>query len=253
MSRLHEHAHRVIYEGDREAARYVLRCYADRKGWTDETFRARWDGVSALLIWWDALDPTSRPPLGALDGDDARAFLTELEARGLARTTIRGYRSGARALVCALHNFGTLPTGTVDPFKDVALLPPKRIYQLNPALLSQQKPLTALRLELLVALLNLGMSIPEICACRRFDFEFKYRRLFGYKKRSVKLGATAMAACTKRIDATPSLNERTWLRLLGWNADTARRYLNEVGKTENKFKASQPIRSDLRIDRIRKP
>ena len=165
MSRLHEYTQRVIYQGDREAARYILRCYADRKGWTDETFRARWDGVSALLMWWDALEPTSRPPLGALDGDDARAFLAELEARGLARTTIQGYRSGARALIYALHNFGTLLTATVDPFKDMALLPPKRIYKLDPALLSQQKPLTVLRLELLVALLNLsGSDSPPLAA-----------------------------------------------------------------------------------------
>ena len=51
MSRLHEHVQRVVYQGDREAARYVLRYYTDRKGWTDETFRARWDGVGALLVW----------------------------------------------------------------------------------------------------------------------------------------------------------------------------------------------------------
>ena len=168
-SRLHEHIQRVIYQGDREAARYVLRCYADRKGWTDETFRARWDGVGALLVWWDALDPRSRPPLVALDGDDAQAFLAELEARGLARTTIRGYRAGARALIRALNDFSTIPTDTADPFKDVALLPPKRIYKLDPALLSQQKPLTALRLEVLVALLNLGMSVPEVCTVRHSE------------------------------------------------------------------------------------
>ncbi len=231
MSRLHEHVQRVVHQGDREAARYVLRYYADRKGWTDETFRARWDGVGALLMWWDALDPTSRPPLGALDGDDARAFLTELEARGLARTTIRGYRAGARALIRVLNDFSTIPTDTADPFKDVALLPPKRIYKLDPALLSQQKPLTALRLELLVALLNLGMSVPEICSCRRFDLELKQRRLLGYRKRSVKLGVTALVACTKLTGARPLQNERPWSRLLGWNADTARRHLKAVGMT----------------------
>ena len=187
-------------------------------------------------MWWCSLDPTSRPPLGALDSDNARAFLVELEARGLARTTIQGYRSGARALIYALHNFGTLLTATVDPFKDVTLLPPKRIYQLNPALLSQQKSLTALKLEVLVALLNLGMSVPEICSCRRFDLELEQRRLLGYKKRSIKLGVTAIVVYTKLISIKTLLEEQSWLRLLGWSADTARRHLKAVGMTVNRFR-----------------
>lgn len=231
MSKLHDHALKATYGGDRKSARYVLRDYADRKGWADETFRARWDGASALLFWWDTLDREVRPPLGALDGDDARAFIAALEVQGLSRATIRGYRSGAHALTRALHNLVAAPTGMYDPFKGVTLSPPRRVHELDPAWLAQEKPLTVLRLELLVALLNLGMSVPEACAARRSDLVLERRLLYGYRQRMVKLGARAVSAYAALTDATPSSRCLGWMRLLGWSADTARRHLNGVGLT----------------------
>lgn len=164
MSKLHDHARRAAYYGDRRSARFVLRTYADRKGWANETFRARWDGASALLSWWDTLDEEVRPPLGALDGDDAQVFVADLEAQGLSRTTIRGYRAGASVLTPALHELSASAETAYNPFKGVSLSPPKRVYELDPKLLGRQKRLTALRLELLVALSNLGVSVPEVCA-----------------------------------------------------------------------------------------
>ncbi len=233
QKQVHKHAHRAAYQGDFQSAFYVLRLHADLRGWTDETLRARWDGASALLTWWHTLEPETRPPLDALDTEDAQAFLTHLEARGLAKATIRGYRAGARSLTRSLRELGTSPSPvrTYDPFKAVSVTPARRVYALDPAVLEKEKPRVALRLELLVALLNLGMSVPEICCCKRDDLDLKYRRLFGYKKRSVKLGAKAVAAYVALTDATPASHLKSWSWLLGWNADTARRHLKRVGVT----------------------
>lgn len=227
MSKLHDHVRRAAYGGDRESARYVLRNYADRRGWADETFRARWDGASALLSWWDALDTEMRPPLCALDGDDARAFVAYLEDQGLASTTIRGYRAGASVLTRALHE-PSASSAAYNPFKAVTLSPPKRVYELDPALLAREKPLTVFRLELLVALLNLGMSVPEVCAARRSDLVLERRLLYGYKQRMVKLGARAVLAYAALTDAVLPSCRHGWSRLLGWNADTARRHLQRT-------------------------
>ena len=106
---LPELARLAAFDGDFDAARYVLRWYADRRGWSDETVRARWDGSSALLGWWHGLDAPERPPLDNLGENDARAFLAVSEAQGLARTTVRGYRHGASALTKALRAARTLP------------------------------------------------------------------------------------------------------------------------------------------------
>lgn len=233
QKQVHKHAQRAAYHGDVRNALYVLRLHADLKGWTDETLRARWDGAAALLTWWHTLDPEMRPPLDALDVEDARAFLTSLEVRGLARTTVRGYRAGARSLTRSLRELGTSPKPeeTYDPFKAVCVSPAKRVYALDPTVLEKEKPRVALRLELLVALLNLGMSVPEICCCKRHDLDLKCGRLFGYKKRSVKLGAKAVAACVALANATPASHLKSWSWLLGWNADTARRHLKRVGVT----------------------
>ncbi len=228
MSKLHDHAQRTAYHGDRKSARYILRGYADRKGWANETFRARWDGASALLAWWHLLDPATRPPLSALDAEDARAFLADLEAQGLARTTVRGYRAGASILTRALHDLSATPTKTYNPFKGVSLSPPKRVYELDPDLLGRQKRLTALRLELLVALLNLGMSVPEVCAARHSDLVLERRLLYGYRQRITRLGAKAVSAAVALVDATPATRRHGWMRLLGWNADTARRHLRHT-------------------------
>lgn len=70
-------------------------------------------------------------------------------------------------------------------------------------------------LELLVALLNLGMSVPEICCRKRHDLNLEDRRLLGYKKRSVKLGARAVAVCVALANATPSFHKKSWSWLLG--------------------------------------
>lgn len=124
MSRpaLPELARLTAYEANYVAARYVLRWYADGKGWTNETFRARWDGASALLGRWHEQGAPDRPPLDALSGDDARAFVAALGAKGLARATVRGYRAGASAITKALRAAKTLPPSfdeRYNPFEGV--------------------------------------------------------------------------------------------------------------------------------------
>lgn len=102
-TKLQDHALAASRYGDIKSARYVLRHHADRKRWCDETFRARWDGAAALLAWWYTLESVAKPPLDDLKPEDARAFLSYLETQGLARSTMKGYRTGAAAFTSALR------------------------------------------------------------------------------------------------------------------------------------------------------
>src|SRR5687768_3193773 len=93
----------ISLHGDTASAKRLLRHLADHKGWCDETTRARWDGVAALLAWWHSLESALRPPLWDLSSDDARSFLEYLESMDLARSTLKGYRIGASAFSAALR------------------------------------------------------------------------------------------------------------------------------------------------------
>lgn len=228
---LTDHARTATYEGDFDAARYVLRWYADRKRWTDETFRARWDGASALLGWWHGLEEAARPPLDHLTQEDAGAFLAFLAQQGLARTTIRGYRSGASALTQALRGARTLPAvfnPDYDPFRSVCPAPTlKPTPYVSPKLLAALEPRPRARLELLLALLALGMSVPEVCACRWDDVNLAGRFLLGYGKRYVTLSARAVMAF-EGLESVQPRRKGYVQRVLAWNADTARRWVKRV-------------------------
>jgi len=62
-----------------------------------------------LVTWWHEQDKMLRPPLDNLSVEDAQDFIASLERRGLARSTVQGYRSGASALTKALRAMRTLP------------------------------------------------------------------------------------------------------------------------------------------------
>ena len=114
----------VAHYGDRPRAQRILLVYGDYKVWSDETRRARWDGAASLLTWWHEQDETLRPPLDNLSAVDAQGYLGWLEAQGLARSTIQGYRSGAQALTKALQGMRTLPIkfdASYDPFAGAKL------------------------------------------------------------------------------------------------------------------------------------
>ncbi len=228
---LTDRARAAAYEGDFRAARYALRWYADRKGWADETFRARWDGASALLGWWHEQDAPERPPLDDLNEADATAFLDALAQQGLARATVKGYRSGASALTKVLRGARTLPPTldeTYDPFGSVKPAPTKKpVPTIDQNRLENLPPLPCARLELLLALLAHGMSVPEACACLRRDLDVRQRFLLGYHRRCVTLGARAVGAL-ERLDRLQPERKGGFDRLLGWNADTARKWLNQI-------------------------
>lgn len=230
-ARLLEYARLASYNGHVQAAHYVLRWYADRQAWTDETFRARWDGASALLVWWGELAETARPPLDNLSQRDALAFLDCLAERGLAKTTIRGYRSGASALTKALRGARTLPASfdvQYAPFKSVhPVRTSHRTLLVNTHRLHNLPPAARARLELLLALLALGMSVPEVCACAWHDIDTNKRFLLGYHKRYVTLGVPAVKALTQLLEIRPRKGDYAE-RLLGWNADTARFWLKRI-------------------------
>jgi hypothetical protein len=228
---LQDHALAASRYGESKSARVVLRHLADRRGWCDETFRARWDGGAALLSWWHTLEPVSRPPLADLNTDDARSFLDHLEGQGLARSTLRGYRVGAAALTSALRACREHPVvfdAAYVPFKGAFVTPPKP----SPVSASDvdmgcvTSPLAHARLELLLALMALGLSLPAVCSRLWMDVNLPRRLLVGYKGRTVVLGAEAVAALEALLELRPKLHGGQ--RVLGWQPATARRWLKEV-------------------------
>ena len=230
-------ARAVSQTGNVTAARYLFQFYSDRKRWTAETYRARWDGAAALLSWWHAKDSSKRPPLDNLSAQDARDFLSSLERRGLARTTVKGYRSGADALTKALRGARTIPLKedpTYTPFDGIYPRLEKREHPQIDAdfLAALPSPLSRAKLELLAALLDLGMSVPEVCACIWRDVNLESRFLIGYKKRSIQFGVVAVMAFERLLSLSSTKLEGSFQRVLGWNADTARRWLKRVRSDE---------------------
>lgn len=228
---LQDHAHAASRYGDATGARVVLQHLADRKGWCDETFRARWDGAAALLVWWHSLEPVSRPPLADLNTDDARSFLDHLEGQGLARSTLKGYRVGAAALTGALRACREHPVvfdPAYTPFKGVFITPPKptSVSASDVDMGHVISPLARARLELLLALMALGVSLPEVCSRLWMDINLPRRLMVGYKGRTVVLGAEAVAALETLLELRPKLHGGQ--RVLGWQPATARRWLKEV-------------------------
>jgi integrase len=230
-TRLQDCAFAASRYGDIKSARYVLRHHADRKRWCDETLRARWDGATALLNWWHVLDPVERPPLDDLKREDARAFLSYLETQGLARSTMKGYRTGASAFTCALRGYQERPVvfdHDYAPFKDVFITPVKK--PLNPRqdleLDEVASPLARARLELLFALTALGMSLPEVCSRRWGDVNLKDRIIVGYRGRCLGYGVDVVTALEALLALRPKQHGGQWM--LGWQADTAGSWLKWV-------------------------
>lgn len=233
MVTLPDYAHAAAHRGIKLYARHVLLIYGDYQHWSDETRRARWDGAASLLGWWHDQDKTTRPPLDNLNDADARDYLRWLESQGLARSTIRGYRCGARALTKALRGMRSLPVrfdAKYDPFASVHLAPVEKPLPTisKERLETIPSPLARARLELLLALVALGMSIPEVCACRWFEVDLAHRTVRGYKQRQVRLGAPAVETLSQLLKVQSNPDLKSPKRLLGWNADTVRRWLKQV-------------------------
>ena len=229
---LPDYARSAAHHGDRYSARYVLLVYGDYQGWSDESRRARWDGAASLLGWWHEQDKMLRPPLDNLSTEDVRDYLRWLEAQGLARSTVRGYRSGAKALTRALRGTQTLPIkldAEYDPFAGVQLSKlTKPVSTASKEVLEQiVSPLIRVRLELLLALLALGLSIPEVCTRRWFEVDLKARFVLGYKQRKVQFGVPA-ALAFERFLRIHKKEPPNYARVLGWTPDTARRWLRRV-------------------------
>jgi hypothetical protein len=220
----------VSLHGDTASAKRLLRHLADHRGWCDETMRARWDGVAALLAWWHSLEPALRPPLWDLSPDDARSFLEYLESMDLARSTLNGYRIGASGFSAALRAYRSSP-GAFDPayapFKDVyPTRDQKEPFTTDIDLTPIASPITKARLELLLALLHLGMSVPEACSRTGMDLNASRRLLVGYRHRTVVLGAQAVTALEtlEKLKPSPYRNSQ----LIGWRPATARKWLRRI-------------------------
>lgn len=144
--------------GERSAAFDLLDYLAAQRRWSFETLRARWDGAAKFLTWWHTLED-EQPELLNVSSQHAQAFLDALYAEGLTTSTIRGYREGARAFLKYLysihHNLNE--EHSYHPFKGTTLpRPPKASFPVDQGKLELESPKNKARLELLVALLNLG-------------------------------------------------------------------------------------------------
>jgi hypothetical protein len=229
-----EQSRATAYSGSRRDAKMVLQTYGlTHRRWTTETMRARWDGAAALLDWWHALEPSKRPPLDNLRGGNARAFISTLEKKGLTRSTIKGYRMGASALTKALHwgcGGQEQPDTTYNPFRDI--LPAQTEHK--PPQIDREKLeaiddiRTRAKLEALLALLNLGLSVPEACTRYWSDVSIRRRELTRYHRQRIEIHAEAVEALETLWAVLPRSCQSANRRIFGWTADTARRWLKGV-------------------------
>ena len=115
-----------------------------------------------------------------------------------------------------------------DPFKGVQPSPaPRPVMPIDPARLEAiENPRTRVRLKGLTALLKLGLTLPEACSRRGNDISFKFQVVYGYKRRYIPLDAEALDALLHL--ARLYREEHYGPGILGWKADTARRWLKQV-------------------------
>ncbi len=226
-------SHEIAFTGNKTCARRLLRDYGFDKRWSNETLRARWDGAAALLDWWRALPPAMRPPLNSLNQDDARAFIASLERRGLARSTIKSYRVGADALTQAVRWAWEMPVGEdphYRPFEGVQPRPkPRAVPQLDQAKLEAlPHDQRRTKLEVLLALLDLGLSVPEACSCTWAMIDVSTRALTRPGARRVALGVPAVRALEALWWAQAEYRRNVYYTALAWSPETARKWLKKV-------------------------
>ena len=232
LSYLQRHAHRAAYEGNYSSAEELLRLYAKHHHWCDETLRARRNGADALVSWWRNLPETKRPPLNNLSREDASAFISRLETKGLSRSTIKGYKRGADALTKVIRAAG-FKSYTFDrsyePFKGVnpqAKRHPKN--KLDETVLETIQPVkTRAKLKVLVAMLELGLATSEACNCCWKDVREHGRELWTYRTARYPVNATLHAALAGWKAFFPDGVEDTSL-ILAWKPATAREWLKRV-------------------------
>lgn len=226
-------SHEVAFTGNKKLAHRLLREYGIDKQWSNETVRARWDGAAALLNWWRELPEAMRPPLNSLNQGDARAFITSLERRGLARSTIKSYRIGADAMTRAVRWAWTIPVGEdphYRPFEGVQPKPkPRAVPKLDQAKLEAlPHDLRRAKLEGLLALLELGLSVSEACLCTWGMIDFGKRTLRRPGGRQVALGVPAVGALETLWWTQAEYRRNVYYTALAWSPETARKWLKKV-------------------------
>lgn len=222
----------VSTTGDYRKAYALLVFYGQVKRWQQETIRARWDGAKALLDWWHTLSPVTRPALAQVVPQDLAGFLSFLAARNLTASTFKAYVIGAKALlrVIKVH---PREASTYDPFKGLKSLKEhtaraKRVYDLSEAQLASLKLPKAkeVKLRLLIALVNLGMTIPEVCSRTWANLILAEQFLEGYHQRQLRLGQQAQFALQQFKKYYPP--QKSFYQLIPWSAETARKWVKRV-------------------------
>lgn len=230
---LAEQCYNAAYKGSRRDAKAVLRAFGlTHCRWTPETVRARWDGAAAFIDWWHSLEPSKRPPLDDLHGGNARAFIRFLENKGLSRATIKSYRAGASALTKALRWGRGVHEQEVpyDPFRGIlpALSEPKPPQIDRTRLEALDDHRARAKLEALLTLLDLGLSIPEACTRYWSDVSLERRELVRYHRERIEVSADAIGALERLWAALPKEGRSRNRRIFGWSPDTARRWLKRI-------------------------
>lgn len=87
---------------------------------------------------------------------------------------------------------------------------------------------TRAKLEALLALLDLGLSIPEACTRSWGDVNFERRELTRYHRQRVEISAEAIGALEALLAVMPKTGWPKYRRIFGWSAVTARRWLKLV-------------------------
>jgi hypothetical protein len=83
------------------------------------------------------------------------------------------------------------------------------------------------------------MTVPEVCSRKWHNVNLKGRLLYGYSKRCVTFGVPVIRAFEQLLEVQRNVKPEGARWVLGWNADTARRWLNKVTAPEDDCKVKQ--------------
>jgi len=160
---------------------------------------------------------------------DAHQFTKHLEKRGLAVSTQKNYRIGANALIKALSMTATTPptkSTYPSPFQGLQYpRKPKKKLEIEPEKLQEvANPITRAKLGVLLALLDLGLSIPEACTRTWNDIDKTSLTLKGYHQ-TFRMGVPVLEAIEHLTEETPQAKHYSFQRIMKWKPEAARRWL----------------------------
>ena len=220
MMRLGDLARLASHHGDVAAIRELVTMFGHSKRWSPETSRSRIDGALALARWWRTVP--YRPPLDCLGTHDAQGFLAWLEDEKFRPSTRRGYRRGASTLFRAIRwaHYDYAPN---DPFFNLRMQRRKPTVRVPDLDYSRVSPRVARKLEILVALMRLGLSLPQACFLEWRHIDLRYAEIF-----TGTIRATIDERALRALSTLPKGPVHGHAPALGWTPDTARKHVKSA-------------------------